>query len=483
MPDGHGALPDLFMRIEALTRSHRESAANRPLVVVFVVALAIRLINVALLDSPAGFFAESDTLTYWALGTALSHRDSFWPTLCALTDRMPLYPMLLAGMQSVFGSAPRAVALVQAAIDAGTCALIGALGAFISPRVGLFAGILAAFSMTLVVLSSQILTDTVFLFLLAVGLFLTARFLFAPTKWGAMLAGFAGGLALITRSSIVLLLLAAIPLIFLATLSKTRRLGRAWLAAGLFAISAAAPIVPVLWRNLTIYHTVSLSSQTGDHLAFWIVPLVQQRADGTPYQETVDRMQMLYRERLAQRPTSEPNPFVQSAVKSEVAREALARLPLSAFLESWVEGMAVNLAAPAVLSDPRVRALPKPHYYATPGASLWERAKAYFFNDPGLYQLLLTAGLLAMLPLLLLEAMGLVMLARRQPFAAALALGLVGYFLLLSGPVAGPKYRLPVEPALLVFAALPLAKVADRFRAWSRKVGTGFRKRSCSTKT
>jgi hypothetical protein len=464
MPDGRGARPDLSMRIEALTRSPWESAANRPLVAVFLVALAVRLINVALLESPAGFFAESDTLTYWALGTALSHGDSFWPTLCALTDRMPLYPILLAGMQSVFGNAPCAVALAQAAIDAGTCALIGALGLFISPWVGLFAGILAAFSTALIVLSSQILTDTVFLFLLVVGLFFIARFFFAPTKWGAMLAGFAGGLVLITRSSIALLLVAAIPLIFLATLSKTRRLGRACLAAGLFALSAAAPVVPVLWRNLAIYHTVSLSSQTGDHLAFWVVPLVQQRADGTPYQETVDRMQALYRERLAQRPTSEQaNPFVQSAVKSEVAREALARLPLLAFIESWVEGMVVNLAAPAVLSDPRVRALPKPHYYATPGASLWERAKDYFFNDPGLYQLLVAAGLLAMLPLLLLEAIGLVMLARSQPWAAALALCLVAYFLFLSGPVAGPKYRLPVEPALLVFAALPLAKVADRY--------------------
>src|SRR5437868_11859374 len=124
MPDAHAPLPDLFIRMKASTRSHRESTANRPLRVIFVVALAVRLINVALLESPAGFFAESDTLTYWALGTALSHPHSFWPTLCALTDRMPLYPILLAGIQSVFGNAPRAVALVQAAIDAGTCALI-----------------------------------------------------------------------------------------------------------------------------------------------------------------------------------------------------------------------------------------------------------------------------------------------------------------------------------------------------------------------
>src|SRR5437588_9663604 len=113
--------------MKASTRSHRESTANRALRVVFVVALAVRLINVALLDSPAGFFAESDTLTYWALGTALTHPESFWPTLCSLTDRMPLYPLLLAGIQSIFGNAPRAIAVAQAILDAGTCALIAAL--------------------------------------------------------------------------------------------------------------------------------------------------------------------------------------------------------------------------------------------------------------------------------------------------------------------------------------------------------------------
>jgi hypothetical protein len=431
---------------------------------VFVLALTLRLINVALLESPAGFFAESDTLTYWALGTALAHGDSFWPTLCSLTDRMPLYPLLLATIQSVLGTAPRAAAVVQAGFDAGTCAAIAALGALVAPRVGLVAGILAAFSMTLIVLSSQMLTDTLFLFFLTVCALFIVWFLCTPTKSLALLAGLTGGFALLTRSSVALLLVAAVPAIFIGAFHHSRRIAQALLAAGLFAMAAAGPVVPIIWRNATVYHSLSLTSQTGDHLAFWIVPLVAQRANGTPYEETVQRMQTLYRERLAQRPASEQaNPFVQSAVKGEIAREALAQLPLSAFVESWIEGTFVNLAAPAVLADPRVRALPKPNYYATPGASLWERARVYFFENPGLYQLLLAAGVLASLPFLLLQAIGLVMLTRSLPVAAALAVAFVGYFLLLSGPVAGPKYRLPMEPALLVLAAIPLARVAGRY--------------------
>jgi hypothetical protein len=104
--------------------------------------------------------------------------------------------------------------------------------------------------------------------------------------------------------------------------------------------------------------------------------------------------------------------------------------------------------------------LPKPSFYNTPGTSLWERTRAYFFTEAGLYQVLLVAGLVAMLPFLLLEAAGLVLLIRAYPLAAVLTGGVLAYFLVLSGPVATPKYRMPIEPVLIVLAAVPLAWLA-----------------------
>jgi hypothetical protein len=140
----------------------------------------------------------------------------------------------------------------------------------------------------------------------------------------------------------------------------------------------------------------------------------------------------------------------------------MARLPPAALAKAWLEGAVVNLTAPALLADPRVRALPKPSFYNTPGAGLWQKARAYLFDDPGRYQLLLILGLIGMLPFLVLEAVGFVMLARTLPWAAVFAGGVLAYFLLLSGPVATPKYRLPMEPVLIVLAAIPLAWVAQR---------------------
>src|SRR5262245_47738988 len=141
--------------VSSRPRTSWEFAADRPLATIFLLALLVRALNLALLGGNSAFFAEDDTVAYWKLGAKLATPGEFWPTLLTTTDRMPLYPLLLAGVRSMFGDAPRMVALVQAVIDAGSCALIAALGATISPRVGLIAGVLAALSVTLVVFSTQ----------------------------------------------------------------------------------------------------------------------------------------------------------------------------------------------------------------------------------------------------------------------------------------------------------------------------------------
>jgi hypothetical protein len=70
-------------------------AADHPLTTVFSFALFVRLINLSLLTGRDAFFAEQDTFAYWTLGAALAKPDGFWPTLLSMTDRMPLYPLLL----------------------------------------------------------------------------------------------------------------------------------------------------------------------------------------------------------------------------------------------------------------------------------------------------------------------------------------------------------------------------------------------------
>ena len=144
-------LRDIFRR-KAKTELARIS--HHYLQTTFVVALAVRLINLMLLGGHDAYFSEPDLAGFWALGSGLADPRTFSASLMSMTYRMPLYPLLLGGVQSLFGDSPWVAVLLQAIIDAGTCALVAALGALISQEVGLLAGLLAAFSTNLIILST-----------------------------------------------------------------------------------------------------------------------------------------------------------------------------------------------------------------------------------------------------------------------------------------------------------------------------------------
>ena len=58
-----------------------------------------------------------------------------------------------------------------------------------------------------------------------------------------------------------------------------------------------------------------------------------------------------------------------------------------------------------------------------------------------------------------LSAIGFTLLCRERARWAALAAVPVIYFLLLTGPVVSAKYRIPMEPSLIVLAGIGLAAI------------------------
>ena len=62
------------------------------------------------------FFGTKSALGFWALGSGFAHPHTFSATLMSMTFRMPLYPLLLGGVQSLFGDGPWVAVFLQAII-------------------------------------------------------------------------------------------------------------------------------------------------------------------------------------------------------------------------------------------------------------------------------------------------------------------------------------------------------------------------------
>jgi 4-amino-4-deoxy-L-arabinose transferase-like glycosyltransferase len=378
---------------------------------------------------------------------------------------MPLFAWFIAMHALLFGKwASLAYVLSQGALDAGTCLLTYGIAQNIDPRISVPAAIAAALNPTQIVLSGLILTDTPFLFCVALFLYAAIHWLRRPAwKW-AILAGFGLGAAAMVRA--VIAPWAIFLLLFLACASIVTGRFSARIVAQLAAAAALVllSVSPVLWRNVSQYGAWSLTSQSGIHLAYWIVPLVEEARDGTPWPVGYERIRKEMEERY---PTESNNPFEQSRRYEALARQKLAELGPVAIAKAWIFGAAINLAAPAVTLSPILSSLPRTGFYATQGTSFPDKVFNFLFrSDNAFYAWTILVGIAGLVMMRLIQLVGLLTLAgERQNWSALLLFFFwISFILAVNGPVASPKYRLPIEPVLMVFAGAGLHRLGARSR-------------------
>jgi 4-amino-4-deoxy-L-arabinose transferase-like glycosyltransferase len=241
-------------RLEALARRRAARA------VLLAAALADRLAVVASAPPqllwPDGRFFEA---IGWQLASEGTYGDQ---TLYA-----PGYPTLIAAVYRMAGRDLVALRVVEAALSAGTVALVGVFGAAIfSPGAGLAAAALAGFHPVMVVLPITHYAENLILFLsaLALGAFALTVRRPSPGRW--LLCGGLFGLLALTKPN----LLALLPGLALgAWIQLGRDHAPRLVPALLFAAALGAVVAPWLVRNHGI-HQRWYAITTGGGRQFWL---------------------------------------------------------------------------------------------------------------------------------------------------------------------------------------------------------------------
>lgn len=230
------------------------------------VALVLRVAVVAAtVNTPTTLDSADFSRVGWSIaqgqGIPPSNRD---PAGGPSAFRPPAYPAFLAAVYWVAGQeAPPAARFVQAVLGTLTVALTGLIALRIwGKRVGVIALGIAALAPPMVVMSTALISESLFvpLVLGAVASALQARRSPRPLRW-ALLTGLLIGVAELTRTNALVLL---IPLgLALLTAGPARR-GRALLRPAVVVVVALLMIVPWTIRNYTVFHAfVPVSTEIG----------------------------------------------------------------------------------------------------------------------------------------------------------------------------------------------------------------------------
>ncbi len=438
---------------------------------IFIGALLLRWMVVLLLLSSMGIDGvlgvDSRGYLRWMTEFAAEVRAGTvtgWNWLGPEVSLMPLpswlwiSSALLLGEHSAIGAV-----LLQGVLDSGTCVLISAIAGRFDARYAVPAGIAAIANPTQIVMSSLYYTDTMFLFFVTLALYGSVRWLIEAEWPAAWLLGLGLGGAALSRVFVVpwatFLLLCLIGLVGLG-----RRFGRG--QASQLAVASLALLVcttPIVLRNGMQLGTWTLTTQTGSYSAFWIVPLVMQAKNGTPWEEGVK----MVRQRIEHRygPDSGDR-SVDSHRQSQVASEALRELGVVALSKAWLYGAAINLGAPAATIFPPVAQLPRTGFFATPGPSTPAKIVNFLFHsDNRLYAWIILTGVGGVVTFRLTQVWGMfAVLRQRKMLSASMVLGSwVAFILLVNGPIASPKYRLPIEPVLVLLTAAGYCALREKF--------------------
>jgi len=246
-----------------------ETRARLPLILVVVFGVAVRLV-LLVLARDLDLYADEGTYAYLALlwnrfGFYGSTEDYLWP---------PLYPAFVAIFLRAFGEAGLLAAKgAQVALSGivGTAVVLLARKAF-SDRAALIAGVMWAIYLPLAAFTHYLWPETLFLSLYLPGVLLYWRALERPDETGTggfalAAAGLLLGLALLVKQSVApLILIFTLVLIGLRMPSSfTRRL----LRASVFLLSAVVVVLPWALRNQEVYGRVVFSGSTLGQNVYW----------------------------------------------------------------------------------------------------------------------------------------------------------------------------------------------------------------------
>jgi tetratricopeptide (TPR) repeat protein len=221
---------------------------------IFILVPAIALLTRALYLWQAGRSAEFSLL----VGDAVTYDQ--WARRIAGGDwlgngvfyQAPLYPYFLGALYSLFGRDFGAVRFVQILIGAGSCLLLAIAGRsfFHRTRTGLLAGILLAVYPTAIFFDGSIQKSVLDLFFVCALLAVLGKLLESPRNSWWLSAGVLMGFLGLTRENALLFAPIILAWLFISRRNEFPGTRLRW--AGLFLLGSAVVLLPVGWRNLRV---------------------------------------------------------------------------------------------------------------------------------------------------------------------------------------------------------------------------------------
>ena len=440
---------------------------------VFIVSFIIRIVYVFILTPESHFITGSeDSKTYIELSNAIYEtggkfvKESSNGVYIPETDRVPIYLYFIALIKYInYDNYIKIIILLQCILDSITCVLTGILVQRIFNKHFFFGALLGSININMIISTGYILTETLFLFMFMLMLIVFLN----KTKRYSTLKYILLGLLLSFCALIKTVMYYLIPLLVISYIiinNKNVNYKILLRNAVLIILPIVLTLGPIHYKNYRLYKTFAFTSQGGGHTMGFLVPQIYQTSGMGSYHEGFDWINGLYNKRLDKIDSLElSNPFRHSEIRMNTAKEGMKEIGLFNMAKAWIIGGVINVSLPSIHLNKSVREMKRVSFYITGGNNIFEKIKLFLFNSNSIKYIVIMAsfGFITVL-LNIIKIIGISIFIKHKIYFDEFVLLLIPlYFIIIAGPVLSARFRIPIEPIMIIFFIYGINYIKENF--------------------
>lgn len=429
---------------------------------IFLLAFLIRFINLLFLDLNVYSYLLDDQKFYWEWSLKSAYLP--WSELSndKLSERMPGIFWFYHSLQWLTDKNLFLILIIQSLLDSVTCVIICKSAALINKRYELLTGLFAAFSPLMIVVSSQILSDTIFLFVFTLSLYFLLSYIYrANNYYFLFLSALFLGLSAFVRAVTFPLVFLSIPVIYLAIRIHNYSNKKVLASLIIFLLISLIPVSYRLFNNIITNETYSLTSQSGSHVAYWMVPSILSLSKGMDRSSALDYVNS----EITKAGGLVGESYKDSNKMMEVSKDILSKESIFYLSYGWLRSSILNIVASPILLDQRIRSINHTSYTEQSNILRWVK-KLFSDKDNSLYLNILILSIFSSCFVCISLLVGFFNFIRTNSILAVIAFFIIIYFCLVTGPIISPKYAHPYIPIILFFQAITIDKLIFFIKKW-----------------
>ena len=424
--------------------------------IIFLLAFIVRFINICFLDLNEETFLIEEQKFYWEWSLNFAYLPWGEISNSILSERMPGAFLFFEAIQWLTNKSIFLVLTIQAIVDSFTCVIISSCAYMINNKYRLSTGLFAAFSPLLIIISSQVLSDTLFLFAFVSSLYFLLKYYYSSKKeYYIICSGILLGVTTFIRAATFPFIFLSLPIIYFVLKSqKNKNLPKVLIFFFLFLLSALGPIAPRLYDNIVNNNSFVLTSQAGSHAAYWVVPGVLSFTKGLNRENAVNYANI----EIDKAGGLTGDSYKDSKIMMDVSIDILSNQNFIITAYAWIRASVLNTIIAPVLIDNRVRNMKHPSFSESEEVKDW--LYNIFFNKEYLkYTNIIVISLFITIFSAITLFFGFYFFFKDNYMLSILSLLIIIYFCIITGPTISPKYCLPYVPIIFYLQAIFLDKL------------------------